>query len=381
MILDFDHAKFRKPHRCTVLVASFAVLILAGCGMTASPQPPSLQLPKPVQDVSAVRIGNQVHLRWTTPDHTTDKLIIHGVVFMTLCRQDSAGSCEKIASVPGQPGKPVEYTDVLPAGLVSGSPRPLEYQVVALNRASRNAGQSNVATVLGGATLPPVQQLMATLTPQGILLRWQKAADLPSGTFVELHRTLLTPPAPHAELPGLPPQTEPAEQTLKVAAVSNADPGMALDPNITFDRKYRYIAQRVITESIGSETPRGASRSSSAVIVDTRDIFPPAAPTGLAAVAVPPDMNNGIAEVDLSWSANTEPDFAGYIVYRRDANAPAADMRQISPSTPQKAVVAPAFRDLNVQPGHSYVYEVVAVDRDGNQSRPSAEATVILAAS
>ena len=47
-------------------------LISVGCGTPGAPQPPSLNLAKPVSDLKAVRIGNQVNLTWTVPTHTTD---------------------------------------------------------------------------------------------------------------------------------------------------------------------------------------------------------------------------------------------------------------------------------------------------------------------
>ncbi|MGH9587382.1 MAG: hypothetical protein ACRD3F_10550, partial [Acidobacteriaceae bacterium] len=48
-----------------VLLAPACCLLLPaalGCGMVASPQPPSLKLPQPVADLTAQRVGNQVNL-------------------------------------------------------------------------------------------------------------------------------------------------------------------------------------------------------------------------------------------------------------------------------------------------------------------------------
>jgi len=76
-----------------------------------------------------------------------------------------------------------------------------------------------------------------------------------------------------------------------------------------------------------------------------------------------------VGQVELIWTANAEPDLAGYKVYRRDDGGPP---RRIS----QALVSTPIFHDSSVELGHTYAYEVTAVDLAGNESRPSAEAQV-----
>ena len=86
---------FRAPHPIVcklpplvrVAVASLVIafsfllpVLLVGCGMEAAPQPPSLQLPKPIADLSASRTGNQVQLEWNTPKENTDHLRLQGLV-------------------------------------------------------------------------------------------------------------------------------------------------------------------------------------------------------------------------------------------------------------------------------------------------------------
>ena len=50
-----------------VLVVSMLAVLLVGCGAPAAPSAPSLNLPNPAENLSATRIGNDVHLAWTMP--------------------------------------------------------------------------------------------------------------------------------------------------------------------------------------------------------------------------------------------------------------------------------------------------------------------------
>jgi len=107
------------------------------------------------------------------------------------------------------------------------------------------------------------------------------------------------------------------------------------------------------------------------VRVEVLDIFPPAVPTGLAAVSTAGE--NGAEPgaqpaIDLSWQPDTEADLAGYIVYRRAGDG---EWQRISPVQP---VVGPGFHDAQVQAGHTYHYAVSAVDQGRHESARSAEA-------
>lgn len=80
------------------------------------------------------------------------------------------------------------------------------------------------------------------------------------------------------------------------------------------------------------------------------DIFPPAAPTGLVAVA-------GAGAISLTWTANGEADLAGYMVLRgRD---PEAELEALTP----EPITVTNYQDTEVEAGLDYVYAVQAVDR------------------
>ena len=95
------------------------------------------------------------------------------------------------------------------------------------------------------------------------------------------------------------------------------------------------------------------------------DAAPPAVPTGLA-VSVQPDG------MHLHWNPNTEPDLAGYNVYRATAAA--------GPYTPldANAIATTSYVDASAPDSASLWYEVTAVDATHNESAHSAAVRVWL---
>ncbi len=345
-----------------------AGLALAGCGMPGAPLPPSLNLPQPVKDLSAVRAGDQVTLHWTVSKRNTDKLLQKGNVQARVCsRQSAGGVCATVATLQLAPGAKGAFSETLPAALAAGAPRVLTYFVELENRKGRSAGLSNGAVVLAGKAPPPVTGLTAEMSKRGVVLHWNPVAGAGklSTTAVRLRRILLTPPAAKPQTGMLAPAPEPVQQNLLVPA--GVTPGRALDPNIQFGATYEYRAQRVVRVTVAGKTLELAGASSSAVRIHAINSFPPEVPTGLAAVATPA-LNGAPPSIDLSWRPDAETDVAGYVVYRRQEGGP---WQRISPAQP---VVGPAFDDVRVQLGRTYVYAVSAVGRNGLESARSSTA-------
>jgi fibronectin type 3 domain-containing protein len=190
------------------------------------------------------------------------------------------------------------------------------------------------------------------------------------GAPVRLVRRLLTPPTPKSQQQGpLAPVPEVLNQSMLVE--SGLEQGHALDPSAHFNERYEYRAQRVARVDVNGKTLELAGELSSPIAVDVKDVFPPAVPTGLAAVASSGEDGKG-PSIDLSWQPNAEADLAGYIVYRREEGGA---WRRISPATPE---IEPGFHDAQVLAGHTYQYAVSAVDKGGQESERSelAEETV-----
>ena len=148
--------------------------------------------------------------------------------------------------------------------------------------------------------------------------------------------------------------------------------GRVLDKTIHFGQTYEYRAQRVARVEVEGEPVELAGPLSAPIRVEAIDTFPPAIPTGLAAVATAGDLNAAApanaSSIDLSWLPVTEADLAGYALYRRERDG---EWQRISPALP---VVGPAFHDPDVKPGHTYRYAVTAIDQGGHESARSVEA-------
>lgn len=222
-----------------VLMASF----VAGCGLASNPQPPTLWLPEPVKDLTATRVGNEVHLHWTMPKQTTDKVALKGDQRAHVCWASVAIAAAKPAGknpaktpqpmpvVDGKachaagdgmfaPDKPASLTVKMPAELVSGAPRAVSFFVELENHAGKTAEPSDVALVATGAAPPEVTGLRLETQAQGVVLHWDPAAAQ-AGLVLRMHRELKPGAAKSNESSGAPP---PEEQVLEVD-LDKGDPG------------------------------------------------------------------------------------------------------------------------------------------------------------
>ena len=351
---------------------------LTGCGMPGAPLPPSLELAVPVTNLAVTRAGDQVSLTWTMPKKNTDKLLLKGEQPVRVCRREgAAGPCISVGDLQLAPEAEGLFSEKLPPALSSGAPRELAYFVEIKNDKGRSAGLSNAAVILAGEAPGAVNGLDADVRKEGVRLRWTAAAQEATPTAIRLHRTLLTP-APvttnDSQKGPLAPPAEAVEVTLlvDVNGRTGRSPDQALDKDIHFGETYEYRAQRVVRVTVDGQTLELDGPLSAPVHLEALDVFPPAVPIGLAAVAVTGETGSEPA-IDLSWQPDTDADLAGYIVYRREGSG---SWERISPAQP---VVGPAFPDTHVQAGHSYIYAVSAIDEGGHESARSAEAAETIA--
>ena len=350
-----------------------------GCGEPGAPQPPSLNLPQPVRDLQASRVGDMVQLSWSWSGRNTDRTPSSGPVRIRICRIAGTGPCELVAEQPLAKGSGMSFKETLPTAILQDQPRLLTYYLELVNRVHQSAGRSNAAFAPGGDSVPALQVEQPLLRAQGVELRWSPAiwSTRANGErLLKIVRTLESAPArsktPEAAGKLLAaPRKQPAEQTLEIALDERApDPGRALDRTIATGATYQYTLQRVERLVLDGHAVEQAGAVSAPFSVTARDIFPPTVPQQLAAAA-----DSSSQAIDLSWSPDNEVDLAGYFVYRREAKSSGTPTR-VSGNDP---LTGPSFHDATVTPGVAYAYSVSAVDASGNESSRSAESTETLA--
>lgn len=209
----------------------------------------------PVKDLTAIRVGDQISLKWTTPRKGISKLLVHGSMKMRVCRLEGAdGGCiETGPPLLLAPGAMGTFAEDLSAMMASGPPRVLYYSLELLDRDGRPTGLANRVPTLVGAPPVLVLDLTAEITEKGIVLRW-KPGSTESGagqTTIRLHRTEGVPPVVTEEMrEGLVP-FPPSRPEKDLLATDGA--ASVIDPSIHKGTIYQYRAQRVFRLAVNGQ--------------------------------------------------------------------------------------------------------------------------------
>jgi hypothetical protein len=363
--------------------------VLAGCASPGEPTERKPPVPRAVTDLSVEQSGNDVVLTFALPQQTVDGRLLDQPpsieIFRDFESSAAAGSAPPAAANPtlsltipsgmvdrySNAGH-VRLVDPLQASDFEGHPdATLVYVVRTRVSPKRDSLNSNAVSLRLHPAADPIDDLKAEVTPSAVALSWtppQKtiAGPAPSVKEYRIYRGEMEPPppavstalgktnaAPAARAEGSKPQ--PA-----LVKIGETDAPPFSDTQAVFGVAYEYSVRSVVQYADGAIESADSNR----VVVTPKDIFPPAAPLGLVVVLVPAQGTTP-AHIELSWAISPETDIAGYNVYRSEQ----ADVQGTRQNT--ELLIAPAFRDMNVQPGRQYSYRVTAVDRSGNESPAS----------
>ena len=308
-----------------------SLLFLQGCAVVGDILPPTLNLPMKATDMTVLQHGDKLVVAFKMPSMTTEGMIIRHPPEIDL-RVGKAPADPNDANRWAKNAVPIPTKDPQAETLVG----PWVNQKVAiaarlLNEHGKDAGWSPLVMV---AVIPPVpkpQNLVAEPQPAGVHLKWTSMAPK-----FRVFRHLAT--GPGYEQIATPEKPE-------------------YDDAVEFGKEYSYYVQAL--EPAGDGTAE--SDDSVTVSITPKDIFPPAAPTGLNFIL-------GGKTIELTWRRNTEPDLKGYRVYRAFENNNFERIADTQDST--------SYSDHNIEAGRNYRYAVTAVDLSGNESKMSEAVTV-----
>jgi hypothetical protein len=363
------------------------ILVLAGCAAPGEPTERRPRVPTPVTDLAAVQQDDNVILSFTLPRESVDRHPLRQTPAIEIYRDFapvSSGNAGAAASAPANPTPLVtipstmvdqyddrghiRYVDSLQPEDFTQHPGAQAIYIVrtraSLKKASAN---SNVAALRIEPAADPITDLHAEITHQGVVLTWTSPqknliGSVPTIAAYRIYRS--EPESQSQQSATLAAPRENSKQTSTPVRIGDIPIPPFRDPQIKFGNTYIYSVHSVVQyEDIQVE-----SADSNLITVTPRDTFPPSAPQGLLVVFVPA-QNGAPAYFDLSWSISPDNDIAGYNIYRTEQEGAPGD--KLNP----QLLLTPAFRDMNVVPGHRYFYTVTAVDRAGNESPASAAAS------
>ena len=339
--------------------------LLLACGTQGPPQPPRIEKPARVADLAVTQVGRTLTLSFTLPvlaadgERLSKPLEIH--ILRTLA---SPGQKPAEVASTGQP-----WVALLPGDLPGyARGQKIEYPIALSEQEFTQQVGSTFAFRVRGLTRGfrhrPITGELSNQVEVGLL----DVAGPVEGLEVKVAEHALEPAwtRPTRSLTGHPVANLAGYRVYK-SKTGEPDSFLLLgetvaetyqDPDFAFKSAYSYKVRAVFKQD-GQVAESEDSEVRKVIPLDT---FPPAAPTGLTGLFT-------AAQVELIWTANTEPDLAGYNVCRRDNRGQALRINH-------ELLGTPIFRDTAVGRGQKYAYWVTAVDLAGNESKPSAEVEV-----
>jgi hypothetical protein len=359
------------------------LLLLAGCAAPGEPTARKPRVPTPVTDLAATQQDDNVILNFTLPKQSVDRRALKEAPAIEIYRDFAPVSAGAAPNAPRSPTPLVtipsamvdqyderghiRYVDTLKPEDFTQHPAAQAIYIVRTRASIKKASaNSNLAALRIEPAPDPITDLHAEVTHQGVVLSWTPPQKTLTGSVPPIvsYRIYRSEPESQSQSATLNPPKQASKANSPLARIGDIPAPRFRDTQIKFGNTYTYSARTVAQY----EDLQVESADSNLVTLTPQNTFPPDAPQGLVVVFVPA-QNGAPAYFDLSWSISPDNDIAGYNIYRTEQEG--APGNKLNP----QLLLTPAFRDMNVVPGHRYFYAVTAVDRAGNESPASAAAS------
>ncbi len=351
-------------YRLRVGLALMLSVLLAACAAQSPPVPPRIEHPEAVKDLRVEQVGRAFEISFTLPRLTTDGESLTKPVEAEIFRSAASANRKPPFAASGNPWvilstqqvrqetrgshlrdrialSTEEYSALL------GSK--LRFSVLTLTRAFRRRAipspPSNTVDLAVLDTSGPVVRPTLKTTEKALVLSWMPPPATLSGKAI-------------SNLSGYRIYSSPSGQPGTFMLIGKSRVPEFFDRDFQFGRRYFFRIRAVF--KAGETTAEG--QDSETIEAAPEDTFPPAAPQGVSAIET-------AAGVELVWHPNSEPDLAGYKVYRREDGKPFELLSHELARTP-------VFQDTTAAPGRAYFYAVSAVDLSGNESPKSEEVRI-----
>jgi hypothetical protein len=352
------------------------VMFLGGCASPGEPIERKPPIPEPVKDLAAAQSGNDVILTFTLPTNAIDHRLLQQTPTVEIYREFRATTAPGAPVLATRPNPLptvtippsvvdqylnrgiVRYPDPLTAEDFAQHPDTnLVYTVRTRGLGKKSSPDSNSMSLRVYPAPISIDDVKTTFTRSAVELTWTP----PQRTLVGASPTITSYRIYRGELET---GTAVTDNSLRLKAplarIGESDAATYSDTQAVLDTPYVYSVRSVVQNSGVSLE----SSDSNFATITPRDLLPPAAPQGLLVVPVPAQADSP-AHLELSWAISSEPDIAGYLVYRSDSQGTRGTRLN------QDLLPTPSFRDISVPPGKRYFYSVTAVDRSGNESAAS----------
>lgn len=323
-------------------VAFLAALLLstAACGYISSPLVPLANVPARISDLAAVQRGATLVVHCTPPTLTTENIPITTLTRLDL-RIGAAGDPFNAGTWASQ-AKPVTQFEIkggiatykIPTQEWTGKKVAIGVRTIGSNKKQSEWSNFETLAVFAPPETPSRPEVQDTATGEHVT--WSGKGD----QFRVLRRI-----------------GDEKEYTLATTVTGHE----WTDTPVDYGKTYTYMVQALVDAGDKKVVESDLSETRT---VTPEDKFPPAVPSGLRADRT----GNGVS---LVWEPDTDPDLAGYRVYRSEGNGPWQKLADVN--------VVPSYSDATAEHGKTYRYAVSAFDRAAkvNESERSAPVEIV----